>query len=65
MKVSVVFNGQRKLFEGEARSIEDILRALKINLETVIVKRGKEVAPPEDAVNDGEEIELIKIFSGG
>ncbi len=65
MKVFVISGGKKSIFEGEASCIADVLRALKINQETVIVRKGRAVVPPEDDIREGEEIELIKIFSGG
>jgi len=65
MRVSVTFEGKSQSFEGEATTIEDVLRNLGINTESIIARRGDIVVPIEERAVDGEEIELIKIFSGG
>jgi len=65
MQVYVIYEGQKREFVGEATNIEDVLKALGINTESIIARRGDIVLPVEDKVNDGDEIELIRIFSGG
>lgn len=65
MKVAVVVQGKKTEFDGNARTIVDVLSGMGINRETVIVRKGKSVVPAEEEIADGDEIELIKIFSGG
>lgn len=65
MKVTVIAQGKRTEFDGDAKTIIDVLSGMGINRETVIVRKGKSVVPAEEEIADGDEIELIKIFSGG
>lgn len=65
MKVTVMAQGKRTEFDGDAKTIIDVLSGMGINRETVIVRKGKSVVPAEEEIADGDEIELIKIFSGG
>ena len=66
MKVSVVFGDklmQVKIKEGS--TIEDALKKLGINTETVIVKRNSYITPIEEKVRDNDRIEIINVVSGG
>jgi sulfur carrier protein len=66
MKVNVVFlKNAKTVAVKQNASVLDALEALKINPETVIVKRGKEIVTEEEALNNKDEIEIIKIVSGG
>ncbi|MBI5355927.1 MAG: MoaD/ThiS family protein [Candidatus Aenigmarchaeota archaeon] len=65
MKVSVISQGKKTEFNGSAETILDVLSGMGVNRETVIVRKGRSVVPAEEPIADGDEIELIKIFSGG
>ena len=49
----------------EGAKIAEILLSQGINPETVVVKRGKEVAGEFETAKEGDRLELIKVVSGG
>ncbi len=61
--MKVRFNG--KEIETEARTILELLKEHGINPETVVVKKGKEIVLEEERLEDGDEIETIRVVSGG
>ncbi len=46
-------------------TVAEVLDELGINRETVVVSRNGEITVEEDALKAGDEIEIIKIVSGG
>jgi len=66
MKVIVELTGKKRNLEiPEKSKVIDVVREARVNPETVIVKRGKEILLEEDPVRKDDEIELIRIISGG
>ena len=43
----------------------DVLQIMKINPEMVLVKRGGEIIPDSEELNDQDKIEIIQVVSGG
>ena len=43
----------------------DVIQILKINPEMVIVKRGGEIIPDTEELNNNDKIEIIQVVSGG
>jgi len=66
MKVSVVFadNTKRVEMPKEAKAI-DVVRKLRVNPETVIIKRSGEIILENETLKNNDRIELIKVVSGG
>jgi len=54
---------KRILFTGT--TVQELLRHIKVNPETVIVIRNKEVLTEDEKLNDKEQIELLSVISGG
>ena len=60
-------------FQGEKRKVEipeksrviDVIRKVKINPETVIVRRKDDILLEEDIVKGNDNLEFIRIISGG
>lgn len=46
-------------------TVEKILEELGINRETVVVSKNGEITIEEDTLKKGDEIEIIRIISGG
>ena len=46
-------------------TISNLLVELKINRETVVVTKNGEIAVEEEALARGDEVEILKIISGG
>lgn len=45
--------------------IAGLLEEIDRNPETVVVKRNEKVVPEEEELEDGDEIEVIPVVSGG
>jgi sulfur carrier protein ThiS len=66
MKITAKLRGETKrLVVEEDANVLSVLELLKINPETVLVKKGKEIITEDEALADNDEIELIKVVSGG
>ncbi len=66
MLVKVKFRGKSKDVELEGKSnVETLLEKIKINPETVLVKRDKEIITEGENLKDRDSVELIRIISGG
>ncbi len=46
-------------------TIEGLLKQMKINRETVLVRLNKEIVSEEEELRDGVEVEIIMAVSGG
>ncbi|MBI2666180.1 sulfur carrier protein ThiS [Candidatus Woesearchaeota archaeon] len=46
-------------------TVQELLKQLKINPETVIVVRNNEVITEDEELKDKEQIELLSVISGG
>lgn len=58
------YNGKTVEIEGPKR-VREILKQLGVLENTVLVARGDELLTPDRTVQEGEEIELIPVISGG
>ncbi|MFN4133924.1 MAG: MoaD/ThiS family protein [Candidatus Hadarchaeales archaeon] len=67
MKITVNFlGGEQKTVEVEkGAKILDLLRALRINRETVLVKVDGKITPEEEELRDGAEVTIFTIVTGG
>jgi len=43
----------------------DVLQIMKINPEMVLIKRGGEIIPDSEELEDKDKIEIIQVVSGG
>lgn len=57
--------GDKGVSLGGKPSVRDALKELGINPETVIVKRKSEILLEEEPLEERDEIEVIRIVSGG
>ncbi|MCK5234935.1 MAG: MoaD/ThiS family protein [Candidatus Aenigmarchaeota archaeon] len=66
MNIAVTYEGKkRKLDLKTSPKVSDMLKTLDINAETVIVKVNNEVEPEDIRIKKENNIEIIKIISGG
>lgn len=66
MKVVVQLGKKRRSIEVPEKSkVGDVIKDVKVNPETVIVRRGKDILLEEDVVKRNESLEFIRIISGG
>jgi len=62
MKITV----NNKTYEvGSGSTVFDALDVIKINPETVLVKRRDKLIPHDASLKDGDSLELITVISGG
>jgi sulfur carrier protein len=66
MKITIKLLDRKKSVKvPEKAKVTDVFREAKVNPETVIVRRGEDILLEEDPVRKNDEIELIRIISGG
>ena len=66
MKIGAKFlNQAKKVSVKEGASVLDVLKELKINPETVLVKKDREIVTEDEPLGAGDEIEIIRVVSGG
>lgn len=67
MKIKVIDekSGETKEFDSNSSTVKGLLQELKVNSETVIVARNSEILLSADTLNEGDEILLLSVISGG
>jgi len=66
MKITVELQGKKTKIEvPEKAKVIDAVKKINVNPETVIVKRRSEILLEDETLKNNDEIELIKIVSGG
>ncbi len=66
MEVTVIFGKEqenRKIQENT--TIKEVLDAMDISSETVVVKRNSEIVMEEESLANGDVIEIIRVIYGG
>lgn len=59
----VILDG--KNIEVGAATVNDLLRELKINPETVVVSKNREIVAEDEQLQENDNIRLIRVTSGG
>ena len=66
MKIKVKLHKGPKTVDVEPKSrVIDVLTKLGINSETVLVKKSSDIVLEEEILKENDEIEVIRIISGG
>ncbi len=66
MKITARFlKAGKRLEVRENAKVLDVLEKLEINPETVLVKKGKGIVTEDETLRSGDEIEIIRVVSGG
>lgn len=66
MKVELIQGRERRTVEvKESAKVREVLKKGGVNLETVLVRRGREIVTEEEEVREGDVLELIRVISGG
>jgi len=66
MKVLVrIGGGSKEVDVGGSENIAAVLNLLEINPETVLVSKNGVFVPDDDVVEEGEELTVIGVVSGG
>jgi len=61
----VYIESKDKTIRTKARTVKELLSKLKINPVTVIVARNNELVTEDARLNEGDEIKIISVVSGG
>ncbi|MGO9386925.1 MAG: MoaD/ThiS family protein [Methanobacterium sp.] len=66
MKITVTIEDQNEVKEiSNSITIKDLLKILEIPSETVVVKKNEYIVINEEIVEEGDNIEIIKVIFGG
>jgi sulfur carrier protein len=66
MKITVTIGDQSEVKEiSNSITIKDLLKILEIPSETVVVKKNEYIVINEEIVEEGDNIEIIKVIFGG
>ncbi len=66
MEVTVIFGKKQENREvQENTTIKEVLNAMDISSETVVVKRNSEIVMDEEYLVNGDVIEIIRVIYGG
>ena len=66
MEITVIFGKKEENKEiQENTTIKEILDAMDISSETVVVKRNNEIVMDEESLGNGDIIEVIRVIYGG
>ena len=66
MEVTVIFGKKEENREvQENTTIKEVLNAMDISSETVVVKKNDEIVMEEECLVNGDVIEVIRVIYGG
>ena len=66
MEVTVIFGKKEENREvQENTTIKEVLNAMDISSETVVVKKNNEIVMEEECLVNGDVIEIIRVIYGG
>jgi sulfur carrier protein len=66
MKITVTIGDENEVKEIlNSITIKDLLKILEIPSETVVVKKNEYIVINEEIVEEGDNIEIIKVIFGG
>jgi len=57
--------GEREIEVEEGATVQDLLERLGCDRESVLVRRGKRLVVEEERLSDGEELEILRVVTGG
>ncbi|MBI5680019.1 MAG: sulfur carrier protein ThiS [Methanobacterium sp.] len=66
MEITVIMGKKEEIREiNEKMTIKEVLNAMDMSSETVVVKRNNEIVMEEENVENGDVIEVIRVIYGG
>ncbi|WP_297898916.1 MoaD/ThiS family protein [Methanobrevibacter sp.] len=67
MNFKLIFGNKNEVknLKNEETSIKDILNEMDLSSETIVAKKNGDIVIEDEKINDGDEIQLIKIIYGG
>jgi len=63
--MEVLIERENKKVKSEARTVEELLKNLKINSTTVIVSANDELVTEDYKLNKKDKIKIMSVISGG
>jgi sulfur carrier protein len=57
--------GEREVEMEEGATVQDLLNRLGYDRESVLVRRGRRLVVEEERLSDGEEMEVLRVVTGG
>jgi len=63
--MKVYIEREDKTVEVKAKNVKEILNKLKINSNSVLVARNKELVTEDCELKDSDKIEILSVVSGG
>jgi sulfur carrier protein len=57
--------GEREVEMEEGATVQDLLEKLGYDRESVLVRRGRRLVVEEERLSDGEELEVLRVVTGG
>jgi thiamine biosynthesis protein ThiS len=65
-RITITYQGKEKSVEiPENTRVSELLKKLRINPETVLVRRSNEIIPDTETLRDKDKIHVLKVISGG
>ena len=65
MKINVFLEREDKEEIVNASSFDELFDKLKVDKNTVLITRDNELITEDEKLNDGDEIKLLSVISGG
>jgi len=68
MNFKLIFNNKNEtktIKNNKNTSIKDILEDMELSSETVVAKKNGDIVIEDEIIEEGDEIQLIKIIYGG
>lgn len=65
VKVELVHTGKKKKINTSAKTVQSLLDELDLNREVFVVRKNGQIVPEGELLFDGDELEIIKVVSGG
>ena len=67
MNIEVYFEREqtKKKIEFSGTTVDDLLKQLNVNPETVLVTKNEEVVTEDEKLSDNDSLELLNVISGG
>ncbi len=66
MEITITIGDENEVKEiSKNTTVKDLLKILGIPSETVVVKKNEYIVINEEIVEDGDNIEIIKVIFGG
>ncbi|MFW5852746.1 MAG: MoaD/ThiS family protein [Nanoarchaeota archaeon] len=63
MKVYIERTNENK--NCTAKTVEDLLKTLEINPDTVLVSKNNQIVLPDEKLSDTDEVKILSVVSGG